>query len=483
MRGFSTELKVGIFALIVLAILSYMTFKISGREWFRREGQTVYVVFSNISGVEEESRVKVAGVEAGVVDEIKLVGNKARIRLRVYPGVKIYSNATAYIKTSGLIGDKYLYIDPGDELPELKDGDTIRNVREPLDIQDMVYRLANLSANFTKLTEDMREIFGAVETKRALKETVRNLAELTEKLKRVIDANDSRLMETLSGINRLTASVNRLIDENRERIKETVDNVNDLSGSLKAELPATVRDLRDASREMKLLLEENRPRLKSLTEKVDRAMSSVQVVAERIEKGEGTIGKLVADERLYESVNKAASSMERTIGKIERFRTYLTFRGEYLTRQKDFKGYFNVSLKPNPDKYYILGVVGDPAGNEGGDNTSLEFTAQIARRFNNTALRGGLTESTIGAGADQFFLNDKLRLSADIWDFGHNETNAGNPHLKLDLGYHLTRNLFLSTGIDNILNPGTRGIYFGGGITFEDEDFKYIFGTVPNIPR
>ncbi|NOX20261.1 MAG: outer membrane lipid asymmetry maintenance protein MlaD, partial [Nitrospirae bacterium] len=61
-KGISVEMKVGIFALLVLGILTYMTFKVSGREWFRKEGYHVYVFFSNTAGLDERSKVKIAGV-------------------------------------------------------------------------------------------------------------------------------------------------------------------------------------------------------------------------------------------------------------------------------------------------------------------------------------------------------------------------------------------------------------------------------------
>ena len=51
-RKLSTELRVGLFALVVLAILTYMTFKVGGFEWIKKEGYTVYVYFENIAGLD-----------------------------------------------------------------------------------------------------------------------------------------------------------------------------------------------------------------------------------------------------------------------------------------------------------------------------------------------------------------------------------------------------------------------------------------------
>ena len=67
MKAVSTELKVGIFALLVIAVLSYMTFRVGDLEWFRKEGYTVYVEFRNIAGLDVKTKVKIAGVDAGDV--------------------------------------------------------------------------------------------------------------------------------------------------------------------------------------------------------------------------------------------------------------------------------------------------------------------------------------------------------------------------------------------------------------------------------
>ncbi|VAX34145.1 hypothetical protein MNBD_NITROSPIRAE03-775 [hydrothermal vent metagenome] len=495
MRGGSTELKVGIFALIVLAVLSYMTFKVSGKEWLHKEGYTVYVYFSNVAGLDEKTKIKVAGVDAGVIEKIALERSRVKLSLRIYPEIRLYRDAVASIKTSGLLGDKYLEIKPGTEKIELKEGEIIQRVHEPMDIDDMLYKVAGISDSFQTLAKNINDIFGTEDTKKALKETAANLAKLTKNLNTAVTANDRRLKETLEGINTLTVSINKLVEDNSSKITDTISNLKDLS----AEAPEMVKELKDASKELKSLLKENRPKIASLMEKTDKTMSAVQKVAEKIEKGEGTIGKLVTDERLYESVTKAASGIENTIARVERFKTFMTFKGEYLTRTGDGKGYFDLTLKPRPDKYYILGVVDDPLGSVttiktvtsvGGVTTveqedvierKVEFTAQIAKRFKDAVLRIGLMENTVGLGADQFFMNDRLKVSADIWDFDNEEEGAGRPHLKLSMDYYLFRNLFVSAGVDNLLNSRWRGVYFGGGIKFEDEDLKYLFGSLPSV--
>jgi len=178
---------------------------------------------------------------------------------------------------------------------------------------------------------------------------------------------------------------------------------------------------------------------------------------------------------------------------------FVNFQTEYLIKPEEAKGYFYVTLQPKPDKYYILGVVGDPIGRvttketltttPAGTTTvkeeeiekKIEFTAQIARRFKDVALRIGLTENTFGVGGDYFFDNDRGKVTADIWDFSNDEEGSDNPHIKVGVDYFVFKHLFLSAGADNILNKKWSGGYAGVGLRFEDEDLKYLFGTMPKI--
>lgn len=491
MKEFSTELKVGVFALVILAILTFMTFKVGGLEWAKAKGYPLHVYFKNTAGLDEKTRVRIAGVDAGIVDAIKLSDGKAKVTLLIEPGVKIYKNATASIKATGLLGDKYLDIKTGTaETGLLKDGDTISNATELVDIDELAKNLITVSEKFTTLAESVNDVIGTDEAKNSLSQTIVNLREITSDLRQTISVNDHKLRNVLDNINDLTASMSSLIEDNREPLSSTLTNMKDFSGTLKANGPELVENLNKATRELKAMVEENRPVIKS-------AMSSMDSIAKQIDKGEGSLGKLVKDDRLYESINKAAEGVNKTISAVDRFRTFITFQAEYLTKPKDSKGAFYVTLQPKLDKYYILGVVGDPVGSVTTTETfttpgdgyfkkeeiekRMEFTAQFAKRFGDAAVRIGLTENTFGIGGDYFFNDERGKITTDIWDFSNEEKSSKNPHVKVGVEHFIFKNIFLSAGVDNILNKKWRGGYVGAGVRFEDEDFKYLFGTLPKI--
>ncbi len=501
MKGISTELKVGIFAVIVIMVLSYMTFKVGGFRFAKEKGYTLTVYFDNIAGLDEKTKVKVAGVDAGTIKKIELSDGRAKVTLFIYKGVRLHRDAVASIKATGLLGEKFLEIEPGSpNAPYLKNGDTIMNVKQMADIDTLITNLSDTASSFGSLSRSLESALGTPESKEAMQETIQNLRLITQNLNSSIVANDEKLRKVLDNINILTASIDDLVKENKEPINRTVAKIGEFSESLSVKGSELIDNLNKASKELKAILTENRPELKEGLENIKSAAASIDKIAEKIQKGEGTLGKLVTDKKLYESLNKAAEGVNKTIGSIERFRTFLDFRSEYQFKDKGGKGYFNVTLQPMPDKYYILGIVSDPVGTlkttettyitNGVSTTTTEqtlekkikFTAQFAKRFGDAALRIGLTENTFGAGVDYFMDKDRAKISLDVWDFNHDEPEATKAHVKIGADYYLFKHLFITAGYDNILNKQRRGAFIGGGIRFEDEDFKYLFGTMPRIP-
>jgi phospholipid/cholesterol/gamma-HCH transport system substrate-binding protein len=244
---------------------------------------------------------------------------------------------------------------------------------------------------------------------------------------------------------------------------------------------------------MRAMLQNSRQDIESLT-------NSASAIANRIDKGEGTIGKLTKDEKLYTALTNTVASLGNAVSAIDRFKFYITLAGDYMPELPgggDGKGYFYVTLQPRRDKYYILGIVDDPVGSVDTKLTStdgvtvkeekveagIEFTAQFAKRFGDTAVRAGITENSLGVGVDRFFLDDRMKLSLDGWDFRVDEFRATNPHFRIGADYFLFKHLFVSCGLDNLFNEDSRSVFMGGGVRFLDEDFKYIFGSLPSIPR
>lgn len=144
MQRYSKESVVGIFVLIGLACIGYMTVKLGDIGLFEDDTYTLVARFSKVTGLKAGSTVNMLGLEIGRVGKMHMDQDKqmAVVELRIQKGVRVYEDAIASIKTEGLIGDRYVSIDAGGGGAELQPGDTITETEAPTDIMDMVSKYA-----------------------------------------------------------------------------------------------------------------------------------------------------------------------------------------------------------------------------------------------------------------------------------------------------------------------------------------------------
>ena len=107
---------------------------------FRENTYTLYARFGSVEGLRVGSPVEVFGIEVGKVTNLGIDNQRqaALVSMAIRRNVRTYRDAEASIKTTGLIGDKYLKIDPGGAEAPLKSGETITNTVTSPDIQDLI---------------------------------------------------------------------------------------------------------------------------------------------------------------------------------------------------------------------------------------------------------------------------------------------------------------------------------------------------------
>jgi phospholipid/cholesterol/gamma-HCH transport system substrate-binding protein len=138
----TTQLIVGIFALIGISALIVLSVKLGNVELFPRPGYTLYANFDNIAGLKSGDNVEIAGVKVGRVTAIGLQDNRAHVGLFIWRGVDVDSEAIASILTSGLIGDKYVSIALGAG-ENLKEGGTIRQTQSAFVLENAIGSFIN----------------------------------------------------------------------------------------------------------------------------------------------------------------------------------------------------------------------------------------------------------------------------------------------------------------------------------------------------
>ena len=161
MKKYSIETTVGVFIVIGLICVGYMTVKLGKISLFGEDTYPLYARFASVAGLRVGSSVEVYGIQVGTVESLSIDEKRQMgvVRMKINRDLKVYDDAAATIKTSGLIGDKYVKIEPGGAGEPLKPGGTITETSVPADIEDLIgkYAFGSVPAGKEKTPEKQPE--------------------------------------------------------------------------------------------------------------------------------------------------------------------------------------------------------------------------------------------------------------------------------------------------------------------------------------
>ena len=151
MKRYAMETVVGIFVVVGIICVGYMTIKLGKVRIFGENEYSLSARFTSVSGLRVGSPVDIFGINVGRVEQLSIDQKRemAVVRMKIKKGMDVYDDGSATIKTSGLIGDRYVKIDPGGAGELLKPGSWITETSAPLDVEDLIGKLAfgNVSKN------------------------------------------------------------------------------------------------------------------------------------------------------------------------------------------------------------------------------------------------------------------------------------------------------------------------------------------------
>jgi phospholipid/cholesterol/gamma-HCH transport system substrate-binding protein len=144
MKKYSIETIVGIFVVIGLVCVGYMTVKLGKISLLGGDAYSLSARFASVAGLRIGSSIEIYGIQVGTVERLGIDEKRqmGEVWMKLNKGVKVYDDASATIKTSGLIGDKYIKIDPGGSEELLKPGGMITQTSVPADIEDLIGKYA-----------------------------------------------------------------------------------------------------------------------------------------------------------------------------------------------------------------------------------------------------------------------------------------------------------------------------------------------------
>ncbi len=513
----TTEIKLGAFVLITSVSFAFLVLTFGEIPLFKPPTKKYTVYFDDVSGLSKGAEVRVSGIRAGKVEEIVLEGGRVKVVFSVEEDIELYQDTSASIGTLGLMGDKYLAIKPGTpNKGELKEGSVITTSEGVADTDKLIRELTKTAENFKLVAINLNRILE--ENRQNLKSAIDNLNALTGTLNQIAQENQENLRivldqmatltenlnrtlpEAIASIDRLADELTAIAEENRGDIKVLVANLRAISQDMKTTLPDLVAKLNDLSTNLNEVVKENRRDIRTsikniseITMKLKKSSERLDNILSKVESGEGTIGKLVNDAELYDSVSKGAKLFGEAGEVITRTKIYVGFGGEGYS-QGDAKGFMSLRIEPEKNTYYLIEVVGDSRGRVyteqivgNGEIVKKEFkpelTLQIAKKFyvgenSYFTIRAGLKESTGGVGLD-FVPTERIRIYSDVWDTGRKdrpEDSGLAPILQVGAQVRVKGPLFMRVGGDDLLNDRLRGGFIGAGMEFSEEYLKYLLG-------
>ncbi len=481
MQNLSRSLKVGM--LLVAAVVAAV---VMWRTMFRGQGTGdgyhLYAIFDDATGLVPRSRVVTAGIGIGEIERIRLENGHARVTIRVQGDVPMYRNATISKRSVSILGEFVLVVAPGDATTaRMRDGDRITHVFEGTNTDAIMNNVAAITADIRRVTERLSNVVGNDNGQQQIADTIRNVSELTAAINRTVQQNAEVVTHTLQSVDRITTQGGPEIQAMLTNLRVSTDRLAQILGRDQPQDANTVTETQEAIRNIAAASRELR-----------ETLQHVNATTGAIDRGEGSLGRLVRDETLIDEVQGTAEAINDVVGPIARLQTIVGLRSEYSFISNTLRSTVELRLQPREDKYYLLEFVDDPRGatrtvSTITDTTDPTMTSQVrttqritsdafrfslmfARRLGPATFRFGIKESSGGLGLDLHLLNNSVELRTDLFAFGENTY----PRLRATAAVNVLQRAWIIGGVDDVFNGDRFDYFLGAQLRFNDEDIKSI---------
>lgn len=427
--------RIGIFVAGTLLIIAAGIFIVGdlGR-FLRRSGYSIYASFETVAGLDKRATVRLAGVSIGYVKSIRLEGHRPIVEMALEPWAKVPVASKATLSTLGLLGEKYVEILPGPDASVVKPGESINSLASVsfdqlglliLSIGDEVKGVSGKVQRF--LGEENAVRFSQVldslaQTSRSLDEFVKNnrtgLAEGVQSARQAFQDFDRDVKRVADSFSSSAQSLTDMVNNNREAVKENMEKVK-----------AVLDQMNDAAQ-----------RLSRLVQKLD--------------KGEGSLGRLIAEPDLYNEAKETIDNVRSTVKPLSGLRVGGDARAVYYPTSELWKGALTFGLRLASGPFLLSQIVRDPF------QERFTYSLELGKRWGSFAPRVGVIESDFGLGLDYYALRDRLELSLEGYDFNRQP----QPRLRLTSRFFPLKSFFLILGLDDVISKKRRELFLGLGV-------------------
>lgn len=289
------EVKIGVFAVTMICAAWIGIRFLQGLDVFSRNVE-YYAAYDQVNGVQSASPVMMKGVKIGTVTGVEFDpgrSDKVVLQLAVKRTYRIPTDSEAKIFSDGLMGSKAIEIIYGSADTYLEDGDTLRSSRNR-DLMDM----AGSELDFFK--QKIAQVTG-------------DLSRTLDNLNRLLESNEATISGTLTHLNDITGDMAAVLSSEKNNLRAAVDNLTAFSEMLGQNAPRIDSIVGSVNRLTAQLSEEEFAR--RLTESVE----GLNALMARIEGGEGTLGRLMDDPALYDSLTVASGNLAALLADLKEY--------------------------------------------------------------------------------------------------------------------------------------------------------------------
>ncbi|MFO0677458.1 MAG: MlaD family protein [Polyangiaceae bacterium] len=487
MAKVSEAAKVGLFVL-ASAGAAFAVYRVVAKDIGSGGGYVVHTRLKDASGIAPHSRVTIAGIPVGTIDKIVLDNGQARVDLKIRGDVALYDNATVGKKSTSLLGEFAIVVTPGTEdHRKLKDGDEIAVIIEAATTDQIMNDVARIADRIKVVSEQLAASIGTEQGGKNMQAILENLAQATDAINKTVRENKDLVHSTLVHVDAIASTSQPQVERILDNVRQVTDEMRILMSQAKGETgkPGELRDTVES--------------INRAAKKLESTLGHMDTVAGRIDRGEGTIGRLSKDEKLINEVESVAEGVNDYVTRLSTFQTQVGLRSDYNFLANTIKSFVEVRLQPREDKYYLIELVNDPRGKTTFTQTDVDttnpndpahyreirttttdafrFTLQFARRMGPFTGRFGVKESTGGIGLDTHLLNNRFEIVQDIFGFGEDI----KPRYRVFLGYEFVHHLWLLGGVDHVFFANRRDYFLGLQLRFTDDDLKTVLPFAPSV--
>jgi phospholipid/cholesterol/gamma-HCH transport system substrate-binding protein len=480
--GITQGVKVALFV-IVLAVAGFFIYRMVSKDTRPGGTQVVYTHLADASGLVPKSRVKIAGIAVGYIDTITLEDGKAKIKVIYDKDVPLFQNGRAAKQSSSLLGEYNLVFIPGSaDNPRIPDGGHIDSI-DAAGTDKIMQDVATIAEKVKLITTQAANAFGTEEGGKQMKEILKNLADVSKEINETVKENRIAVKTSITNIEKITNTAVPKINGILTNVEHVTNDFREILEADKAKAPpgSGIADVK-----------ETLARVRDAAKNLESTLKHTDSVMGRLDRGEGTLGRLTKDETLINEVEGVVSDVSEFTGGLSRLQTIVGLRSEYNLRANGFKSYVELRLQPREDKYYLIELISDPRGltsitqidTQSTDPNKPAFTREVrtetankfrfsfmfARRLGPATFLFGIRESTGGFGVVLHGLDDRFELNSDIFGFGENI----RPRWRERASYEFVKRLWVVLGVDDLLNSDRTDYFFGVQLRFNDDDLKRV---------